>query len=187
MRHFFLSLCISGFFSNIYAIGAYSPKDTLYVWAYNGLVLRSKPDPKASPIASIAYGNAMVVVSKNPQWAHQIQEYGDFKLHGHWVEVRYQDSLQGYVFDGYLSLFPARTYPRKTEEFEELLQYFETIWGPGKGTRLDYIKKVKRAYTDIPLHVYVQTSQKVTMQYEVTTFIFEKKAGKILMKYWSSC
>lgn len=244
MRTLFFILCFGGFLSNTYAIGAYQLNDTLYVWAYNGLLMRTKPDPKGAKLKLLPYGAAVVVISKNSQWAHQVQEYGGFRMYGHWVEVSYMDSLKAYVFDGYLSNFPAKTYQRKNEEFNGMLAYFESVWGTGKVTRkgyqpesahcryqkeiytypngtiavqecgeggyiqtleipgfsfeeaylllflnprLYYIKNAKGAYADIPLDVSVQTREEILMQYEMTTYVFEKKAGKILIKYWSSC
>ena len=240
-----LMFCTSFFCSvEAYGIGNYQTGDTLYIWANNGLILRASPDPKGARITTIPYGESVVVIRKDPKLSHLVKEYGGFILYGQWAEVWYQGKFSGYVFDGYLSSYPARTNLDDRDGFEGFLAYFATVFGSAKRTghgyqpnssqclwereiyqykngsiavqacgeggyintyelpnfsfeeayllfflqpRAYWLKRSKNAWLDIPLYVWEQNRKAIRMEYEMTTFVFEKKKGSILMKIWASC
>jgi hypothetical protein len=88
------------------AIGVYNPGDSLYVHAASGLILRKTPDAKGEPLKTLPYGAAVKVqktdFKKKP---HTVEEFKGYSMRGFWVCVMAGDSLEGYVFDGYLSFF----------------------------------------------------------------------------------
>lgn len=71
-----------------------------HVFAPSGLQLRASLQRRAKRLAIIPYGAKLVVkkVSEQPFQSDWVK--------GNWAYVKY-DTLEGYVFDGYLSTFPA--------------------------------------------------------------------------------
>lgn len=87
------------------AIGIYNPGDQLYVHAAGGLMLRKTPDAKGEVIKSLPYGSAVKVLNKDFKKKPQtVEEFKGYSIRGFWVCVE-ADSVEGYVFDGYLSTF----------------------------------------------------------------------------------
>lgn len=101
----YLSLAILLFQSlstTVFAQSRYYNGDTLHVLALSGLRLRDQPGPNAGVVATLPYG-ATVVAQEEQN--HSRSATVD-KLGGYWTKVAWQGKT-GYVFDGYLSVFPA--------------------------------------------------------------------------------
>lgn len=244
MKKFLIASLILLSGSTSYAIGQYEVGDTLFVWGYNGLVFRAEPSIKGARVAVLPYGTQVIVAGKDSTLTHTVKEFGGFVMRGIWARVRYQDTLQGYVFDGYLSTFPAREQQVRNDWFKESIPYLETIFGQSKRTRADHQpnnshclwkkdiytfrngaiavqecveggsiqkleipnfsfeeaylliflnpklhwqKRMKKGLDDIELEITQQNRKSIRMHYEMTDYIFEKKAGKVFIKFWSSC
>lgn len=69
----------------------YSPGDTLYAYAFDGLKLRALPNITSEKIGLIEFGQTVEVISNNEK--------------GNWINIRYHD-LTGYAFGDYLSKLP---------------------------------------------------------------------------------
>lgn len=95
-------LLIHCFSTTVFAQSRYYNGDTLHVLALSGLRLRDQPGPNADVVATLPYGAA--VVAQEAQ-NHEHSATVD-KLGGHWAKVAWQGKT-GYVFDAYLSAFPA--------------------------------------------------------------------------------
>lgn len=101
--------------SNSFSINNYKAGDTLYVWAPNGVTLRTEKSEHFGKILAIKYGEKVVAlepreVYDNPQYSileidldknNRIDD-NDFCLKGQWVKVTFGNTI-GYIFDGYLS------------------------------------------------------------------------------------
>ncbi|MFN0214137.1 MAG: SH3 domain-containing protein [Saprospiraceae bacterium] len=101
----------------IAAIRSYNEGDTLYVWAQSGLVLREAPDLESNKITALQFGT--IVVPQNYKVPNGIeisvkaiapctyegQNYSGYNIPGNWVQV-FANGKTGYVFDGYLSIYP---------------------------------------------------------------------------------
>lgn len=233
------------------AIGTYTSGDTLYIWAFNGLILRNGPSLKNAGVTTIPYGAFAVVLPQNSKKKESLREFGGFILHGSWVKIQYADSLEGFVFDGYLSKYPAlkhkrsnewwkevflpyaantfgkpkhnfyknkkgdgcgacygykntNKYPNGVVAVEELLEgdgghYVFTLEIPGFSFEEAYLflvlnpilwnKKYLKYYNvdEQYLQIEIQDDKQVKIHRELTTYIFEKKAGRIFIQFWSSC
>lgn len=95
---------------------AATTSETRYVWA-SKLVLRKDPSRKSDEVASLPYG-AQVTLLQDPQGLNFYRERvaklrasgdhpaSDVTLDGYWRQVKVADK-EGWVFDGYLSRYPA--------------------------------------------------------------------------------
>jgi hypothetical protein len=66
------------------------------------LTLRSKPDPKSTALRVLGYGARVQVLAD----AEKAVTYTTGNISGHWTKVSAEND-EGYVFDGYLSRWPA--------------------------------------------------------------------------------
>lgn len=122
------------------AIDQYLEGDTLYVWAEGGLMIRDTNSITGKKISAIPYGEKVEVLESilHPNRADSIkfiepwedayeQQYIGYYLKGRWVKIKFQ-GVYGFVFDGYLSHFPA---PRSGESqlHENLPAYLERVFG----------------------------------------------------------
>jgi hypothetical protein len=113
---------------NSFSINNYKAGDTLYVWAPNGVTLRTEKSEYSDKIIAIKYGEKIVTMEpreiyENPESSvleidlnknNRIDD-NDFSLNGLWVKVQFGNII-GYIFDGYLSkLIPMNS----TESFIE--------------------------------------------------------------------
>jgi len=89
----------------------FSVGDSLFVWAKDGLSLRSEPLAKSSKKRGLSYGTPVVVVGGSKSDSITVipaatdkegQRTPAFRLHGRWLRVSAGRDT-GYVFDGYLS------------------------------------------------------------------------------------
>jgi Bacterial SH3 domain len=117
-----------------YAIDYYKPGDTLWVWAKNGLNIRSEPNASSSVLGKIENGNKVIMldypekgvsfsieeikktVVEDPETGKKRQIH--FNLDGYWAKIQYGSQV-GFVFDAFLSRFPTilnRQYETKTDE-----------------------------------------------------------------------
>jgi hypothetical protein len=112
------------FFSctSLFAIDNYKNGDTVYVWAFSGLTLRQYPGLNAPKLKTIPYSTALVAIGEkfNDQDNDiTVEAVPSFKgaegicpailISGRFVGVVFGRDT-GYVFDGYLSKFPAFRY-----------------------------------------------------------------------------
>jgi hypothetical protein len=90
---------------NVLSIASSSPiyraGDTLHVLATSGLRLRDEPGG-GKVLASLPYGTS--VVARQPHWEGEELRIEGIK--GRWRKVDWKGA-EGYVFDGYMSVFPA--------------------------------------------------------------------------------
>ncbi len=122
------------------AINHYFEGDTLYVWAEGGLIIRDTNSISGKRIAVIPYGDKIEVLGSTlyslpsdsikfiEPWQDAFQQqYTGYYLKGRWVRIKFQ-GIYGYVFDGYLSHFPA---PHRGEYgyYEHLTLYLERVFG----------------------------------------------------------
>ncbi len=73
---------------------------TSHVLAPSGLKLRNKLNKYSKTIAVVPYGAEVTILQVSSD------SYGIDWVNGNWTLVQF-DTLQGYIFDGYLSTFPA--------------------------------------------------------------------------------
>jgi len=88
---------------------------TRYVWA-RSLMLRAQPDGKSAQLAKIPYGAALAIGASTDKSVPHSETIGKFTnddktntvvtIDGAWQKVHWQDK-DGWVFDGFLSRFPA--------------------------------------------------------------------------------
>jgi hypothetical protein len=104
---------------NSFSINDYKEGDTLYVWAPNGVTLRTEKSETSDKILAIKYGEKVVVLEhKNVHDEEYVIEIDiensdgindDFLIEGAWVKVKYRNTI-GYIFDGYVSkLIPMKS------------------------------------------------------------------------------
>lgn len=121
-------------------ISSYTKEDTLYVWAEGSLVIRDTSNANGHKISSVPYGKSVQVLESklfdfyqdsiqiSQAWSDQDgQHYNAVYLRGFWVKVSF-NGLIGYVFDGYLSHFPAPIL-QKNGENEDIAEYIMRIFG----------------------------------------------------------
>lgn len=100
--------------SNI-SLGAdnYKTSDTLFVWASNGLHLRSKPNTNSTILTTLKFGQNVAILEKtdfkfnvssnSEPWIDNTNNKIDpIILYGNWVKVSVDSNLVGYVIDQYL-------------------------------------------------------------------------------------
>jgi hypothetical protein len=133
--------------------GTAKSPSTRYVWA-NSLFLRAQADGKSTQLAKIPYGAALDFSSDDASVAHtEIFAKYAFKgktitvtVDGAWRKAHWQDK-DGWVFDGYLSRYPAPN----TASFEawrknfknypsDEIVYADQVFGPGKRIEWDMKK-----------------------------------------------
>jgi Bacterial SH3 domain len=104
-----------------HAIDYYKPGDTLWVWAKNGLNIRSEPNASSSVLGKIENGNKVIMldypekgvsfsieeikktVVEDPETGKKRQIH--FNLDGYWAKIQYGSQV-GFVFDAFLSKLP---------------------------------------------------------------------------------
>ena len=79
----------------------YTQKDTLNVFALNGLNLRIHPESSSKKIKTLAFGSFVVVIDTHEFSLKDTIE----KRTGNWIEVQFKE-YKGFVFDGFLSELP---------------------------------------------------------------------------------
>jgi hypothetical protein len=101
----------------------YEEGDTLNVFAESGLNLRLDGSITSKKIGLIPFGATVIVTNtfKFDEIYHDEIE----NLKGNWVQVRF-DSLQGFVFDGFLSKLRIPDYPINEEECSEGIGLIDT-------------------------------------------------------------
>ncbi len=126
--------------SGTFAIGHYATGDTLYIWAYHGLSLRSSPSIKGIKKQTISYGESVVVLDSVKVQAFSVEDMPGITLQGYWSKVRYRN-LEGWMFNGYLSKYPALSKAEKKyadqRGKEPLLAYAEKNFGRASKRRLE--------------------------------------------------
>lgn len=104
----------------------------LYVFAESGLILRDSPSQWGKQVDLIPFGEQVEVLAldKNEPLGTpvEVQEITDFVISGHWKKVNYKNQI-GYVFEGYLSPFPAPKLALDEPISED--RYFDEIIGGG--------------------------------------------------------
>lgn len=109
-----LGITLLFLFSGIYTLTA-QENELKYVWAKSGLIIRDTPSITGNRIGKLAYGDSIRVVEKTEKRymmkVLEIEEdtrsvLNDFYLKGNWVKIMVEDE-EGFVWDGYLSRFPA--------------------------------------------------------------------------------
>jgi len=97
--------------------------EVYYVWAKNGLNLRSSPTVEGKIITHIPFGDNLTFLKKTEhKYINKFVENGKFEknpilLRSNWVRVKYKD-LEGYLIDGYLLNLKC---PDKNENIEKYL------------------------------------------------------------------
>lgn len=125
-----LLICISNI---IFCADNYLPSDSLYVWASNGLRLRSAPSTKSKIITTIQFGKLVEVIEKtNVSYNFNLipgstningkPSVDPIILYGHWVKVKVDSNLIGYVIDQYLLTIEPCNKGNNNEWSLELLQ-----------------------------------------------------------------
>lgn len=134
MKHI-LILLLACWAASARAIGTYAPGDVLHVLAYHGLSLRSGPSTGHAKRATLPYGTKITVLDSVRVKPFSVKEYPGYTIRGHWTKVRF-DTLEGYVFDGYLSRYSA---PRSNGRggFEDFLTYATREFGTPKKQKLE--------------------------------------------------
>jgi hypothetical protein len=133
------------------ATSSATPSSTRYVWA-NSLSLRAQADGKSAALTKIPYGAALNLSDAGDAPVPHSEVFGKYTAHGKniavmldgaWRKVHWQDK-DGWVFDGYLSRYPApdaSLYPTEQKQFKyatphEIL-YANHILGTGKKIEWD--------------------------------------------------
>jgi len=110
-----LNLILILTFLNGYSISDYDSGDSLYVLAFNGLIMHEKPNSNSELILLVPYGERVTTLSAksklntNPNSVVEIPSrtlngkyIPEFRLKGEWCKVQFKGN-EGYVFDAYLS------------------------------------------------------------------------------------
>lgn len=116
-----------------FSIIEYNLNDTLYVWAGNGLNLRTAPSVHSPIIAKVQFGDKVFCKAQKSEvdyWMSMgmiadyirvnTQKVNVLDLKGDWVKVTFKDRV-GYVFDAYLSKLTPVSLP---ENKQNLLDFF---------------------------------------------------------------
>ncbi|MDX2135479.1 MAG: SH3 domain-containing protein [Saprospiraceae bacterium] len=103
----------------------YRAGDVLHAHARAGLTLRRSAGPDAEKVGSIPYAQSVTVVALPEGGAPYVAEaIGPYAVSGYWPKVRTSDGKEGYVFDGYLSV-----YPTLKEDPEDGMDYGDAFYG----------------------------------------------------------
>jgi hypothetical protein len=114
--------------------------DTRYIWA-NSLVLRTQPDGKSAEVARLPYGAAVTLVNDAAQPVphrevlfklskSERSPAAELALEGNWRHVK-ANGGDGWVFDGYLSRYPARhlSADRNKQDDEDEGEFAKRVFG----------------------------------------------------------
>ncbi len=125
------------FFSStsLFAIDDYKKGDTLYVWAFSGLSLRKSPTLDAPKLATISYGTSIIALNEKVDYDYTTVEAvpsfqgaegrcPSISISGRFVMAVFKSDT-GYLFDGYLSKFPAFRY--STDKGMDSKPHFEDV------------------------------------------------------------
>lgn len=123
MKISIVSILLLFSWNTTFAIKDYKINDTLYVWAKNGLFLRTEAKPIAEKVNKLEYGSALIILEQNLKTnAFSTEEFKGFKIKGYWVKVSVNNQI-GYVFDGYLSKLPPLLKMKNSDKFEDFSEY----------------------------------------------------------------
>ncbi len=112
---FFISLLFSFFWMSHLSATVKAP-GTYYVLAPSGLNLRVSAEPASDRITTIPYGTRVELTASAKDQNMQVDQ-----LPGGMAKVTY-GKLEGYVFDGYLSRFPAPVKKESTEQYVQRIR-----------------------------------------------------------------
>ncbi len=129
---FMLSATVAGAqFSTPYSLAG----DSLFVWAKDGLSLRSEPSSKSSKKRGLPYGTPVVVVERGKSDSVTVipaatdkegKRTPAFRLHGNWLRICAGRDT-GYVFGGYLSKI--EPYKSNQDKHASISAWLEQITG----------------------------------------------------------
>jgi len=97
MRFFFILICFS-----FLSYGQEFNVNPFYVWAENGLFLRSEPTTDSEKITTIPFGSSLQFIDFDSN-TYTAEEFEGFKHTSNWMKVAYK-SFEGYVVSGYTSI-----------------------------------------------------------------------------------
>lgn len=146
---FLLSATVAGAQFNV---PTFSAGDSIFVWAKDGLSLRTEPSSKSSKKRALAYGTPGVVVESGKYDSVTVitaatdkegHRTSAFRIHGRWVRVHAEQDT-GYVFSGYLS--EMEPYKRKNGEHASISAWLEQT--AGKLSTREYQNGNTIAYTN---------------------------------------
>lgn len=114
MHKFHLAISLTLFLSNMLVSQPnHQAGESLYVWATNGLNVRTLPSTSSKIISKIPFGTKVTIV-ENTEIAYNItgisniephhigEKVGPIILNGKWVKVELDNDIIGYVIDQYL-------------------------------------------------------------------------------------
>jgi len=112
-RIIFFGLLLIGCSNTSLGSDNYKTGDSLFVWAPNGLRLRSEPNTKSTIITTLKFGQRVTIIQKtdlkfnvnynSEPWIDTSNNKVDpIILYGNWVKVSVDSNLVGYVIDQYL-------------------------------------------------------------------------------------
>lgn len=101
----------------------YKKGDILNVLALSGLNLREEPSVGSKSIVKVNCGESVEVLEL-PSVKFTFE-----KINGYWLKVKYREK-EGYIFDGYLSKYPAPE--NKGKEWDKISEYVEKQVQVGK-------------------------------------------------------
>ena len=141
----------------LFSINQYVEGDTLYVWAEGGLSIRDSNSISGKRIGVIPYGEKIITLSRKIFKINDVtikltskhkdddgNEYLGMTLKGQWAKINFKGKI-GFVFDGYLSKYPAPILRDKGRS-ERLEAYFTRVLGLNSeknSTGNDYIIREK--------------------------------------------
>ena len=108
--------------------------ETKFVWATNGLNLRTAPNTSSEVIGKLSFGDSLTIlettelkytnllINKTDQEKHPIF------LTSYWVKIRF-NGKEGFVINGYLLDFPC---PKKNEQIGDYLRRMSKEFGSAK-------------------------------------------------------
>ncbi len=94
-------------------VGHYDTGDLMFVWAKSGYNLREEPHTNSSILSLVGFGEGLTVIERTHRnYVDKAVSYVDhsfsddiatpYIINGHWVKVRTDSGLEGYVIDQYL-------------------------------------------------------------------------------------
>lgn len=95
--------------------------ETMHVYAYSGLKLRTQPTLQSEVIKVIPYGDKVTLVEKTGE--QQVIEW----MSGEWVKVNHSES-EGYIFEGFISKLPIPNYKFEMSQNDLDLTYPLLAW-----------------------------------------------------------
>lgn len=96
----------------------YDKGSSLTILSLKGLNLRAKPNKNSKILETVSFGETVRVISKTER------EYEIDDVKGFWVKVIFDDRI-GYMFDGFLSKYPAPISPLKKKLNMGLKEYYQ--------------------------------------------------------------